>query len=318
MLLIAHSAEAGIASFVEDLFELRAVYSAAAIQPNSQTIELVEGPLNAGHSRARGGGEATIVEDSAILADISPAYGGALDESASDEISVYVVRTGDTLSEIADMFNVSVNTILWANDLRRSDLVPAGQTLVILPISGVQHRVISGDTIASIAKKYHADAVEITDFNGLIVGQTLMVGEIVMVPDGELIIDVPVGKPAPGGGGKKYAGYYLRPISGGVKTQGLHGYNGVDLATYLGAPIYAAADGEVVISKSSGWNGGYGQYVVIRHANGTQTLYAHNSRNLVRVGQKVTRGQAIAQIGSTGKSTGPHIHFEVRGAANPF
>jgi len=110
----------------------------------------------------------------------------------------------------------------------------------------------------------------------------------------------------------------MRPISGGQKSQGLHGYNGVDLDTYGGAPIFAAANGKVIISKSSGWNGGYGKYVVISHGNGTQTLYAHNSQNIVYPGQNVVKGQVIGYIGSTGRSTGSHLHFEVRGAQNPF
>lgn len=111
----------------------------------------------------------------------------------------------------------------------------------------------------------------------------------------------------------------MRPVSGGVRTQGIHGYNGVDLASAYGAPIYAAAAGEVIISHSDGgWNGGYGNYVVIRHDNGTQSLYAHNSSNAVSVGETVTQGQVIGYMGATGKATGTHLHFEIRGATNPF
>ena len=80
----------------------------------------------------------------------------------------------------------------------------------------------------------------------------------------------------------------------------------------------ASASGEVIISRAGGWNGGYGSYVVIKHSNGTQTLYAHNSRNNVSVGDYVNQGDIIAFVGSTGKSTGPHVHFEIRGARNPF
>jgi murein DD-endopeptidase MepM/ murein hydrolase activator NlpD len=82
--------------------------------------------------------------------------------------------------------------------------------------------------------------------------------------------------------------------------------------------VYAAASGEVIISRASGWNGGYGNYIVIRHPNNTQTLYSHLSRNVVNVGAWVTQGQVIGHVGSTGRSTGPHLHFEVRGAPNPF
>jgi murein DD-endopeptidase MepM/ murein hydrolase activator NlpD len=105
---------------------------------------------------------------------------------------------------------------------------------------------------------------------------------------------------------------------GGVKTQGLHGYNGIDIGAAAGTSIVAAAPGTVIIARSGGWNGGYGSYVVVQHGNGTQTLYAHASSVLVSQGQQVTQGQAIARVGATGRATGNHLHFEVRGAKNPF
>ena len=108
------------------------------------------------------------------------------------------------------------------------------------------------------------------------------------------------------------------PVPGAIKTQGVHGYNAIDLAAAVGTAIKAAGSGEVIVSKSSGWNGGYGNYIVIRHANGVQTLYAHLSRNDVGVGASVSVGQVIGGMGNTGRSTGSHLHFEVRGARNPF
>jgi murein DD-endopeptidase MepM/ murein hydrolase activator NlpD len=110
----------------------------------------------------------------------------------------------------------------------------------------------------------------------------------------------------------------MRPIVGGVRTQGIHGYNAVDLANKIGTPVMAAADGTVTVAKMGGWNSGYGNYVVISHANGTQTLYAHAESLNVTMGQTVSQGDVIAYIGITGKTTGPHVHFEVRGAKNPF
>jgi murein DD-endopeptidase MepM/ murein hydrolase activator NlpD len=110
----------------------------------------------------------------------------------------------------------------------------------------------------------------------------------------------------------------MRPIVGGRKTQGLHGHNGIDLGAYYGAPILASAEGDVIISATSGYNGGYGRYIVISHTNGTQTLYGHLSANIVSAGDHVTQGQVIGAMGSSGKSTGTHLHFEVRGAKNPF
>jgi murein DD-endopeptidase MepM/ murein hydrolase activator NlpD len=244
--------------------------------------------------------------------------------SLNETISTYVVRQGDTVASIAKMFGVSSNTIRWANDISGST-IREGQVLVILPISGVRHTVAKGDTIGTIAKKYKADAQEIAYFNNMSLSQKLDVGSIVIVPDGEIASPVRSSSssklgsnPFRGGSGPVYEGYYLRPILGGHKSQGLHGYNGVDLASYLGAPVFAAAEGDVIIAARGGWNGGYGNYVVIAHQNGTQTLYAHLSSVLVSAGDHVVRGAQIGLVGSTGKSTGPHLHFEVRGATNPF
>ncbi|MDO8492864.1 MAG: LysM peptidoglycan-binding domain-containing M23 family metallopeptidase, partial [bacterium] len=205
----------------------------------------------------------------------------------------------------------------------KGGIIQPGQTLVILPVSGVTHTVIKGDTLKSIAKKYKADENEITQYNLLEDGAKLAVGDSIIIPDGE--IPAPVVRSSKttsswrsSAGGPLIAGYYMRPIIGGVKSQGLHGYNGVDLASPRGTPVMASAAGTVILSRTNGWNAGYGNYIVIQHNNGTQTLYAHLSKNLISSGQSVGQGQMIGEVGSTGKSTGNHVHFEVRGAANPF
>lgn len=267
------------------------------------------------------------------------AYGGPSGTTAdvvgtaqSDKISVYVVRPGDTLSEIADMFGVSVNTIIWANNLSGPSDVHPGDTLIILPISGIEHTVVSGDTLKSLAAKFGADATEIAQYNGLDPAAPLAVGSTLIIPGGEFNSPVPSPKPARrpgtkggpnepylGGSGPAQPGYYSNPAPGAPVTQGVHGWNAVDFGAARGTPIHAAADGRVIIARANGgWNGGYGNYVVITHANGTQTLYAHMSRVAAYAGEDVSAGQVIGYVGSTGMSTGAHLHFEVRGAANPF
>jgi len=245
-------------------------------------------------------------------------------------ISVYVVRSGDTLSEIADMFSVSVNTIIWANNLSGAKDVHPGDTLVILPVSGVERTVEKGDTLKSLAKKYSSDANEIAEYNGLDPSTLLTVGSTIIIPGGE--ISAPMSnsassgsshhsssEPYLGGGGPEQDGYYTNPLPGAILTQGIHGWNAVDLGAARGTPIRAAADGVVIVSRNCGaWNGGYGNYVVITHGNGTQTLYAHMSHTIVSSGETVSAGQTIGYVGMTGLTTGPHLHFEVRGAANPF
>lgn len=313
-------AHAGVFSFFASLLTEEAEAETTSSPGNSQNVWLLAAALNPDPNPAKGGGDITVVGGVALLSETGPAGTLAdIEENQSAAISIYIVRKGDTLSDIAKMFDVTTNTIAWANDISRG-LIQPGQTLVILPISGVRHTVSSGDTLQSIAKKYKADATEIARYNHLTEGANLAVGDIVLVPDGEIAVPPAAKRPAAlrGAGGPVYEGYYLRPILGGRKTQGLHGYNGVDLATYLGAPILASAAGDVIISRDSGWNGGYGKYIVIAHDNGTQTLYSHNSQNIVEAGQRVVRGQIIGYVGSTGRSTGPHLHFEVRSARNPF
>ena len=253
---------------------------------------------------------------SGTLADVKGAV-------TSDQISLYVVRTGDTLSDISEMFGVSVNTIVWANDLRNARSIRPGQQLVILPVSGVEHTVVKGDTLASIAKKYNADALEIADFNGLEAGTALAVESTIIVPGGELSVPASVGASIAntyrGGSGAELSGYFSNPVPGSVFTQNIHGWNGIDLGAPRGTPVHAAAPGVVVVARNNGaWNGGYGNYVVITHPNGVQTLYSHLTTSIVSIGQFVERGQIIGSVGSTGKATGAHLHFEVRGARNPF
>ncbi len=262
-------------------------------------------------------------------------YGGpagtatAIQEATpSDKISVYVVRSGDTLSEIADMFNVSVNTIVWANDLKSVRDVHPGDTLIILPISGVEHTVVKGDTLKLLAKKYGADADEIATFNGLDQAP-LVVGTRLIIPGGELSPAAPATPSAigrdtftsvyRGGSGIFLPGYFGNPVPGAIITQRIHGWNGVDLGAARGTPVYAAAAGIIIIARANGaWNGGYGNYIVITHDNASQTLYSHLQSAVVGFGQTVAKGQLIGYVGTTGRVTGAHLHFEVRGAANPL
>lgn len=289
---------------------------------NSQVMILLSAPLNINPINSIGGAVVAIADDVALepinnSSEIFVEKG----KSGTGQISVYTVRKGDTLSEIADIHGVSVNTILWANDIKRTSSIREGQELVILPISGVRHVVKSGDTLSSLAKKYKADIDGIISYNSLSNNTKIKSGDIIIIPDG-VVSASPTSSSnasvARVSSYPSYSGYFIRPIVGGKKSQGIHGHNGVDLASPVGTPIIASASGKVIISRSGGYNGGYGTYVVVSHDNGTQTLYAHMNANNVSVGQSVVQGQVIGSIGMTGKTTGPHLHFEVRGAKNPF
>lgn len=307
------------------IFDLKSCFGGASkvladeeVESNSQNMALLQAVVSPNQTIISNEKEIIIVGETSI----SPETFVPIENKATisdDQISIYVVREGDTLPAIAKMFGVTVNTVRWGNDIK-GNTITVGQTLVILPISGIQHTVKSGDNLQSIAKLHKADLDEVLQYNNLTKDARLAVGDVIIVPDGEES-SVSV-SPKSGTKSSKsrpsYNGYYMRPIVGGVKSQGIHGKNGVDLASYSGANILASADGQVIISKSSGWNGGYGLYVVIKHSNGTQTLYAHLSATTIRAGEYVQQGEVIGKMGSTGKSTGTHLHFEIRGARNPF
>ncbi len=319
--LLAH---AGLFSAISGIFEEKVEASEVKDAPSAQSVTLLKAATNIDPNPSKGGGDILVDEDGALVPEQSP-EGLASDASVlttSGEISVYVVRPGDSLSQIAEMFGVSANTILWANDIKSANLIQPGDSLVILPVSGVRHVVKSGDTIESIAEKYKGNIDDIIGYNGLSSEVALRAGQTVVIPGGEVAnaVTKTAAKTTSRATGSASSGgtSFSHPVPGAVRTQGIHGYNGVDLGAPNGTTVRAAAGGEVIISKASGWNGGYGNYVVIKHANGTQTLYAHLSINSVGAGAYVEQGETIGAVGSTGRSTGSHLHFEVRGDANPF
>lgn len=317
--------QAGVFSFISSLWGGDQIVDSKTFA-NSQNIALLQAVSSFDPNPARGGGDITVVDGSALMADSGPSGTVAdIEEGQKNgQISIYIVRKGDSLSTIAKMFKVSVNTIVWANNLQKSQ-IHEGESLIILPISGIQYTAKKGDTLSAIVKKYKANLAEVLQYNNLNIDDVLVSGQVILIPDVDIAISSSVSgstvtsKPR-GTGGPDYPGYYLRPIPEGLghKTQGLHGYNGIDIGASFGTPIIASASGKVIIARSTGWNGGYGSYVVISHDNGTQTLYGHMNEVIVYEGMDVVRGQVIGYVGSTGKSTGAHLHFEIRGAKNPF
>ena len=211
---------------------------------NNQSEGLLQAVVNVNPKLAIGGGDIQFEGNAALRVEPNPS--GTISSenefsSGGDQLSIYVVRSGDTISQIAEMFNVSVNTVMWSNDIPRGGTIHEGETLVILPISGVKHTITKGETVASIAKKYGGDAEEIMNFNNLKEG-TLTAGMNIIVPNGALATPAPAVPRATtrGTSGPAYSGYYLYPLSVGVKSQGIHGYNGVDLGAPFGTPIYPA------------------------------------------------------------------------------
>lgn len=248
-------------------------------------------------------------------------------ETGRAGVATYRVEEGDVLSTIAERFGITTPTILWENKLSATSLIRPGDELRILPTDGITHTVVRGDTLESIAKRYDAEAEDILEYNNLVDADDLEIGDFLIIPGGRppfvvapptIVRPRPVLRPAlplP-----SIAGKLLWPSTAGYRISQYFTWrhHGVDIAVTYGTPVFASDDGVVTYS---GWMRGYGYQVTIDHGNGLKTRYAHNSRNIARSGQRVERGQTIAIVGSTGRSTGPHIHYEVFAngvRVNPF
>ena len=245
-----------------------------------------------------------------------------LSEKPRDTIIIYTVQNGDTLSGVAKRFGIDEDTIKWQNNLQ-SDYINVGDQLEILPVSGVAHKVARGDTVYTIAKRYTANAQAIADFpfNDFANPQTfsLVEGQILIVPDGVPPKETPrivrrqffaAGPVEVGASG------FTWPARGTI-NQGYSWYHkGIDIGGDIGSPIVAGQSGRVSEVYTSGWNGGYGIHVIIAGDNGYSTLYSHMSGVNVSPGDRVEAGRSlIGWIGLTGRTTGPHVHFEIRGPA---
>lgn len=246
------------------------------------------------------------------------------------EIFEHVVASGETLKSIADTYGLKkISTITWLNTISEKEAIKPGQRLKILPVDGIYHKVKKGDTICSIARTYGlidkgedcgSGAQPIVDypFNAFTNDEFgLQVGQYIVVPDG--VIPQPDSAPStaiarrltPNAGSVSATGQFIWPASGRI-TQGFSFFHkAFDIANHGGGPILAADSGRVVVA---GWkdNSGYGNRVILDHGNGFVTLYAHMAVIAVQEGQTVKRGDVLGQMGSTGRSTGTHLHFEVR------
>ena len=261
--------------------------------------------------------------DYLIMAADSSGADTLVSDLPKGEITEYRVVEGDTVSSIAQKFGVSIDTIMWENSLKSVDAIKPKQILRILPVTGVRYKVKRGETIYSIAKAHQVDPQNIIDypFNTFSNDETfaLAAGQELIIPDGikpkEVVLDVrrytakTVAPAVPGVVGE---GNFMWPTTGHISQKFYWYHRAVDIANPGNPQIVAAQGGTVV---TAGWNGGgYGNYVIVDHGNGYKTLYAHmlNNSMVVKAGQVVKQGQKLGLMGSTGRSTGTHLHFEIK------
>lgn len=244
------------------------------------------------------------------------------------ETEQYVVQDGDTLSTIAQRFGVTINTILWENKLTPRDFIRPGDKLTVLPVSGISYAVKKGDTLGAIAKKYGINEDAIVSSNQLASAADLRIGEMLVLPGA-----TPPSAPAPVRRPIATVGQIFTPDrSGAVPPSKPAGstrmvwptdlrvitqyfswrHSGLDIDGHYQNGIYAADSGVVTHAGYGRTTGGYGYYVDVDHGGGVLTRYGHASKIFVSVGDQVTKGQTIAMVGTTGRSTGTHLHFEVR------
>ena len=223
----------------------------------------------------------------------------------------YTVKAGDTISGIAKRFNLSnISTLIAINDIKNVRSLRSGQKIRIPSVDGLTHIVKSGESLSGIADKYKTSLVTLLDVNDLTT-ELVKKGDVLFIPGatmdatalsealGELFKD-PLGvswrMSSP-------YGYRPDPFTG---VRSFH--TGIDMVAPLGTSIKASMAGKVA---AAGYNQVYGNYVIVSHSGGYQTLYAHMTTILVKQGQNVNQGSVLGKLGSTGYSTGPHLHFSV-------
>ena len=309
---------------VEGLYQKRGKYAGTFVHSGMVGLLFVGvtlGPVVLRELPTEALGEGSAAAGGMVLGQTVSELETLLSEKPRAEVVEYTVQDGDTLSSIADKFGVSLETVLWGNNLTDKSKIKAGQVVKVPPVTGVVHAVKRGETIQSISKKYDVDAQAIVNwpFNeyandetfALAVGQMLVVPEGVM-PETPVLPSQPRGpRITPNAGSVAGTGQFAWPTQGSITTRPVWYHMALDIANRAAPDVLAADSGTVIVAGFPD-RVGYGNRVIIDHGNGYQTLYAHMAQVYVSAGQGVTRGAAIGKMGSTGRSTGIHLHFEIR------
>lgn len=281
-------------------------------------------------------GFAAALGGNAVVGPLNPLAGEASEGEAppapAKKPTIYTVEQGDTLGSIASHFNIDLDTLRASNGIGSSDIINPGDHLTILPTKGVLHTVASGDTVSALAKKYQVDATEIIAYNELDEEASLSLGQKLIIPGGKIPArrladstpstpqppdEQPTDEttPPPPPATNVSEGWFWPTTTKHLSQYFRYGHTGIDIDNRARPAIYAAQPGTV---EFTGWLGGYGKLIIVSHGNGLQTYYAHLDQIHVTKGQEVGKGSAIGKMGSTGRSSGPHLHFEVRRHGRPI
>lgn len=223
---------------------------------------------------------------------------------ATAEPRMYIVRSGDTLGVIAQRHHTTEEKLVALNQIGNRHHILAGQVLMV-PGGTLPYVVQPGDNLNLIAHRFGVTAPVLAEMNNLQDPNHLTVGQRINIPAGEGGVESEVSRGTPLGElGWPVVGWISSPF--GLRNGKMH--HGLDIAADHGQPVRAVRDGRVIFT---GVRGEYGNTVILDHGQGLRTLYGHNSALLVKPGQRVQQGEPIARVGSTGYSTGPHVHLEV-------
>lgn len=294
---------------------------------NSQTVPLLESSVNPDIKNSSEVFIVPIVEEGSLLS-----VGGGLDadidltsSASSLKIVSYTVKKGDTIDGIAKKFKTSRAALFASNiDLKKTSTLKVGQVLTVVPVKEGTEKAEKPAPTQNTKVLVKEEPKKIPKTENIVIAKEKSIAEVALVedssteeekqdPSSEVIVaEKPVGT---------VEGGYIWPFPAGVGriSQGLHSDMAYDFAAPTGTPLYAIQDGTVLIARNSGYNGGYGLYVVIDFTDGRQAILAHLSKVSVKAGDVVKRGQVIGLVGSTGKSTGPHVHIGFHGElSNPY
>ena len=279
----------------------------------------VPGPVASGPVASAPVASATEAEPT--TSSTGPVDAGAGATAEPPFIVTHVVAQGETVSQIALRYGVSTSTVTVSSGVRNPDRIYPGQTMAFPSVDGVIYRVRSGDSLSSVATLHQVTVEAIAGANNISDPKSLQTGQLLVVPGGRVRTAVTASagtssskSTAAAASGGTLAWPVLGSVSSRFGPRWGHTHSGVDIAAAYETTIHAAAAGKVIFV---GWYGQYGRCVILDHGGGLTTLYGHASSILVHTGDHVQRGDAIAEVGSSGNSTGPHLHFEVRVAGEP-